>query len=439
MRPADVHPVQADEFAQWMSRFAPYERAPRLAVAVSGGRDSLALTHLAADWARARGGQVLAVTVDHGWRDSSAAEAAQVGDWMAAQNIPHTVMVWNSPQTGRGLEAAAREARYGMLEEFCRAQGALHLLLGHHQSDQQETHMMRRARRSGPAGLAGMSGVRELAHLRVLRPLLAVPRARLTATLQARGLDWIEDPSNRDLRFERARLRASSDPAEADSAVRERVARYGRERARLDRECAILAAASVQVNPAGFALLKMDRLRAAASDVARELLGRLVRSVSGGVYPPRGARLSNLWHRIRDDQMDRTRTLAGCLIHPLDDDTLMICREVSALPEPEAALQMPLRGQTRFWDGRFRLAVGRKDENLCVDSLGRAGRNNPDGAGHDDYAGLHRDVRFALPALYRGGELVARPSFDPDDAPARTVKVRFAPQIEVCGAPFGKV
>lgn len=439
MRCADAHPVQADEFAQWMARFAPFEAAPRLAVAVSGGRDSLALTHLAADWASDRGGDVLAVTVDHGLRESSAAEAVQVGEWMAARNIAHTVLEWNASPTGRGLEAAAREARYALLEEFCRARGVLHLLLGHHQSDQQETHMMRQARRSGPAGLAGMSEVRELAHLRVLRPLLTVPRTRLTATLRSRGLEWIEDPSNLDLRFERARLRAAGDPEEADSALRERITHFGRARSRLDCQRAALAAASVHVNPAGFALLKMNRLRAADPDVARDLLGHLITCVSGGVYPPRGARLSNLWHRIRDGQMDRTRTLAGCLIHPLHDDRLMICREVSALPAPETPAQLPLRGEVRFWDGRFRLAVGRQAENLCVDALGRAGRNNPDGAGHADYAGLHRDVRFALPALYSGGELVARPAFDPDDSSARTVKVRFAPQIAVCAAPFGKV
>lgn len=435
----DAQPVRAEEFAKWMSRFAPFESAPSLAVAVSGGRDSMALAYLAADWARARGGEVLAVTVDHGLRENAAAEATQVRAWMAARTIPHTVLKWDASRPGSGLEEAARAARYALLEAFCRAHGVLHLLLGHHQSDQHETHVMRRARKSGPAGLAGMAGVRELTHLRVLRPLLEVPRARLTATLQERGLGWIEDPSNRDLRFERARLRAIAESAKSGLEEPNQVSLYGLQRSKSDHERAALAAASVHVNPAGFALLTGDRLRRGDFDVARDLLGRLISCVSGRVYPPRGPRLSSLWQLIQDDKLNRTRTLGGCLIRPLSDGKVLICREISALSEPQPVLSSSAREQSLRWDGRFQIRIARHKAAVCVDALGRAGLNNPQGAGHGDYAGLHRDVRFALPALYQAGELVARPSFDPDNVLARTLKVRFAPQLPVAGAVFGKV
>ena len=182
-----------------MARFAPYESSPRVVVAVSGGRDSMALVLLAAEWARARGGDIRAVTVDHGLRPGSAEEAVRVGGWMNAQGIAHDVLTWSTPETESGIEQAARDARYQLLEAYCRDRGALHLLVGHHLSDQLETHAMRLARESGPAGLAGMAGVRELGHVRLLRPFLDTPRARLTATLQAREQNWIEDPSNCDL------------------------------------------------------------------------------------------------------------------------------------------------------------------------------------------------------------------------------------------------
>mgnify|MGYP003338841754 CR=1 FL=1 len=83
-------------------------------------------------------------------------------------------------------EAAARNARYALLEEYCGAHGILHLLVGHHRDDQSETQALRRTRGSGTVGRAGMPAVRDLTHTRILRPLLEVPRGRLTATLAAR-------------------------------------------------------------------------------------------------------------------------------------------------------------------------------------------------------------------------------------------------------------
>src|SRR4029077_5614108 len=83
----------------------------------------------------------------------------------------------------------------------------LHLLIAHHADDQAETVAMRATRASGPDGLAGMAALVEQREARLLRPLLSVPRARLTATLEARAVAWIDDPSNLDSRFERARLR----------------------------------------------------------------------------------------------------------------------------------------------------------------------------------------------------------------------------------------
>ena len=90
-------PIAAAEFYHWMNCLGPFERAPCLAVAVSGGRDSMALALLAKDWADAQGGQVLAVTVDHGLRPESSIEAEQVGRWMAARGIAHHALRWETP------------------------------------------------------------------------------------------------------------------------------------------------------------------------------------------------------------------------------------------------------------------------------------------------------------------------------------------------------
>jgi len=104
-----------EEFAARLDRLGPYERAPRLAVAVSGGADSLALALLADAWARRRGGAIAALTVDHRLRPESAAEARQTGEWLAARGIAHRTLVWEGPYPASDVQAEARAARYRLL------------------------------------------------------------------------------------------------------------------------------------------------------------------------------------------------------------------------------------------------------------------------------------------------------------------------------------
>ena len=197
-------------FAARMARLGPFEPAPRVGVGVSGGPDSLALCLLLDRWTRDRGGSVLALTVDHGLRAAAAGEAAAVGAFCAARGIPHRVLRVAGPAPDAGLQAWARRARHALLEAACEAEGILHLALAHHADDQGETLLLRLARGSGPDGLAGMGALRETGAVRLVRPLLGVPRAALAAVCAEAGVGGVADPSNDDPRFARARLRAVS-------------------------------------------------------------------------------------------------------------------------------------------------------------------------------------------------------------------------------------
>ncbi len=348
-------PLQAADFAALIGAFAPFEPAPRLAIGVSGGADSLALTLLAQGWAQAQGGAVAALTVDHGLRPEAAAEAAQVGAWLAARGIEHTILAWRGPLPVRGIQAAAREARYRLLEGWCAEAGVLHLLLAHHREDQAETVLLRLARRSGLDGLAGMSATVERAACRVLRPLLPVPRARLVATLQALGQSWIEDPSNRDHRYARARLRQGLAPlAEAGLTV-ERLAasaaRLGRARAALEVEVAALLARSTAIHPAGFARIDAAALAAAPAEIGLRALAAVLLMVGGAAYPPRSERLARL-HRRLAGGLGGGCTLGGCRILPRRGGVL-VCREPAATAAPVAARP----GAAVTWDGRFHLRL----------------------------------------------------------------------------------
>jgi tRNA(Ile)-lysidine synthase len=429
-----------------MARAAPFEAAPRLAVAVSGGADSLALTLLADRWAAGCGGTVVALTVDHGLRAAAAAEAAQVGAWLRTRGIRHHILPWQGPKPGHGLkpaglQAAARAARRDLLTAYCRASGILHLLLAHHQDDQAETLVMRLAADSGPDGLAGMAALVEAADLRVLRPLLDVPRARLAATLDAFGQEWIEDPSNRDQRFSRARIRAlaaSGDAVAAPAAV------FGRERARRDDAVAELLARSVAVYPQGWALVAPDLLGAAAPDLARRALARILMCVGGEAYAPRGERLDALFAAIRERGLAGGRTLAGCRLIPRRQG-LAVVREAAAMAEAT-----PVTGPGRYdWDGRFRVRVeGKMRPGTVVRALGEDGWQAvaaAPGSGPKPLRSLVLPpVRATLPALCDLDGVVdvphltyRRQGVDPDSV--KVVSVSFRPRHALAGAAFASI
>ncbi|HYD11365.1 MAG TPA: tRNA lysidine(34) synthetase TilS [Allosphingosinicella sp.] len=171
-------------------------------VAVSGGPDSLALLLLAE---AAFPGRIEAATVDHGLRPESAAEAALVAEICAARAIPHATLT--GPPVEGNVQAGARALRYELLGGWARERGLGFVLTAHHRDDQAETLLMRLQRGAGLAGLAGIRPRAEIGGLTVFRPLLGWSRAELAAIVAGAGLVPVEDPSNRDERYDRARLR----------------------------------------------------------------------------------------------------------------------------------------------------------------------------------------------------------------------------------------
>ena len=178
--------------------------AGTLGLAVSGGPDSLALLLLAQ---AALPGQVAAATVDHGLRAANADEAAMVAALCQRLGVPHAILPVTLAEGN--LQAEARAARYAALAEWMSAADVAALATAHHADDQAETLLLRLNRGSGVAGLAGVRerGVVPRTRLPLVRPLLGWRRSELTAVVAAAGLTAVDDPSNRDDRFDRARIR----------------------------------------------------------------------------------------------------------------------------------------------------------------------------------------------------------------------------------------
>ena len=396
------HPLTLPELAASLDAIGGFEARPLIAVAVSGGPDSIALILLADRWARQRGGEAWALTVDHGLRPESAEEARIVAGWLAARAIPHDILVWTGDKPKSGLQEAAREARYQLLEQWCRAHGVLHLSTAHHREDQRETYLIRRRAGSGIDGLAGMSAVRELAGCRLIRPLLAVPRARLRALLEAEGQPFLRDPSNLNPVFERARLRAAA------SSVGDRIEEiraYGRRR--IAREAALdqALARAVGLHPAGFAAVDASVLVELEGELAERLFGRVAASIGAARYPARRARLARL-HAGLTARPDRARTLGGCRFVPWRG-RLLVLREL-------AAASAPVRlepGANLLWDRRFAVDLAATAPGgFMLGYLGQSGAaaapKHRTGRGT---GGLPPLVHPVLPALWDEAGLAAVP------------------------------
>lgn len=418
-------PPDGAEFAALMAPLGPFEPRPRLAVAVSGGADSLALALLAAAWAHARGGAVLGLIVDHGLRAAAAREAADAANCLETQGIPARILRLEHLAPGPGVAARARMARYAALAGACRDAGIVHLLLGHHAADQAETVLLRALSASGPAGLAGMAALSEAGGLRLLRPLLGLAPVRLRALLVSRGLGWAEDPSNTDPRATRARLRhlradrAGDGPATLALCAAARSA--GAARAAAEAEIASLLAARAEFRPEGFALLDPAPLPPAA-------LGALLRAIAGAAQMPARAGLAVL------AAAPRPATLGGARLMPagrLGPGMLLVLREAVRMAPPVPARPGAL------WDGRFRLTCGADpgSEPLAGAQLGALGAAAAGGLrGRSD---LPAAVLETLPALWRDGTLLAAPAiaYDPGGV-AAGLRLLFAPRHPAAGAPF---
>lgn len=397
-RPAAVSDpaLDASAFDALMARFAPFEPAPHLAIGVSGGADSLALALLAQDWANARGGGITALTIDHGLRPESGTEAAQVGAWLGARGIAHAILPWSGAKPRRAIQARARAARRALLTQWCRTHGVLHLLLAHQRDDQAETVLLRRQSQSGPDGLAAMAAIVELPGLRILRPLLGWPHAALTAFLEARGQNWLEDPSNQNPAFTRIRLRRGLDEARA-AALAAAAADSGRIRAGRDREIAQLLAQFVAVFPQGWASVAWGELHGVDDSLSQAVLARVLRTIGGGAYAPRGEGLARLQRRLNDGALGGGATLGGCRVVP-DKGRILVAREAGLCRD------MPLdEPGLRHWDGRFAVTVARTaapGSGLRLGPLGEAGwaalvhAHKP-----VRYLTIPYAVRLALPAV----------------------------------------
>jgi len=312
--------------AEASALFRGLETLPGLILAVSGGPDSTALLVLAARWAKRlkRAPGLLAVTVDHGLRPQAAREANAVKRLARRLGVAHRTMRWRGRKPRTGLQEAARIARYRLLAEAAGREGYAHVLTAHTLDDQAETVLFRLARGSGVLGLAGMAQAAPLpasgdSTIFLVRPFLHVPKQRLIATLKTARIAYADDPTNRDPRFARPRLRLLM-PALAREGLDARgLARLAMRMRRVEAtlavavEAARAALAPQPWPPRGPIVFETAHFARLPAEVALRLLGQAI-AHAGDEGPVELAKLEELYEALRQAQSRLRRTLAGALV-----------------------------------------------------------------------------------------------------------------------------
>ncbi len=419
-------PIRPDELEGLFARFAALGPC---ALAVSGGSDSTALMVLFADWLRQRGrpaGSCTVLTVDHGLRPTSADEARAVGASAVELGYRHATLTWDDPKPRSGIQAAARSARYRLMGGYMRAHGIGLLLTAHTRDDQAETLLMRLARGSGLDGLAAMVPLSPLGEHGpgdiaagggrwVGRPFLDVPKTCLRATLEERGIRWMEDPSNIAPEFERARLRAARRHLDALGLTPDMLALSAARLARARRAIEGMVddlcdprAGAVRVDPCGVVLIDRAPLREAAEEVALRVLERAVVAAGGSGERVPLAKLESVLAGVRAPRATAPArwTLARALI-AAEPSAVRVEREPGREPLPEIVVAP---GAAALWDGRFRVTVAAAFPGpVEVRALSEAGvrdlRRRAPAA-----QGVSARVAAAVPSIRHQGRLVAVPS-----------------------------
>jgi tRNA(Ile)-lysidine synthase len=375
--------LSAEVHAVLDARLNAHSPAP-LAVALSGGGDSRALALMAAEWASARGRRLLVLNVNHqispqsaAWTQACAALAQRLG-------VSFRALAWEGDKPAQGLQAAARAARHRLLAEAARQAGAAVVLLGHTADDLREAAAMRAAGSTTPSPRewAPSPVWPEGRGVFLLRPMLGLDRADLRAWLAARGEPWIDDPSNDNMKFARARARASrpAGPVDQEAPHRQMAER----------------AAAAMVDGAG--VISLSR-----AGLPGRLIAAACLCAAGSSRPPRGERLARVQALIAS-RADGVATLAGARIEA-QGEAVRFMRELGRGAEPTLHLAA---GRPEVWDGRFEMSADRPVRIAML--AGRMARL--EAAERRALQAIPTKARGALPAVV-GAEAVACPVLAP--------------------------
>ena len=394
--------ITTEDFSYLMTPFQTIVSQSKIAVAVSGGPDSLCLAILLSQWARNNNVVVACLIVDHQLRTESTHEAEITKHQLQQICEDVTILTWHGMKPKTKIQEHARHKRYELLTTWCLDHNYDHLFIAHHIQDQQETSVWRLMRGSDLWGLAGMSAQSYKNGITLCRPLLTISKERLLATLASTSFIAVQDPSNHNDSFARVavRKRLSSLPTMP-------IMRLGYLRQSFDLWLTTFVNRYVQTHSNGYLSLNRDEFIRLSRPFQAYLLVHLLKVMAGLSYPPRRQDIETLI-TILLNQGVKSCTLGGCVfLHKHLD--IIIVREWQATPMLNVDVTNKII--TVIWDNNFHIKMVGLDDNqtFTIKSLGRQGWqqlcHQQERYDIDQLKTIPYAVRLALPALWHENQL----------------------------------
>jgi tRNA(Ile)-lysidine synthase len=320
-----------DIFSQKLAEIFADKLPKKIAVAVSGGCDSVALTFLLDEFCRGKKIKLFAVTVDHKMREGSKREALELNKILAKKKIFHEVLEISAkkiPQ--KNIEASLRELRYELLGDFCEENKIEHLFLGHHLGDVAENFLIRLFRGSGLDGLSTMAEVGEYKKIKLVRPLLNFNKSELQDFLRAEKIKWFEDETNDDEKFLRNKIRKFFKSFEEKNLIQKRIKKATDEisemRDFLD-EVLLREAYSAVRFEGNYFLLNHEKFKQIPRKIGLKILALILMEVGGKEYKPRLEKLQRFYEWIVVTQNHKRKNFYGCMVAKFDGEFLKVYAE----------------------------------------------------------------------------------------------------------------
>ena len=299
--------------------FAQKYSGKRLAVAVSGGADSVCLLH----WAVKIGLNVTALHVNHGLRDAADTETQYVVDLCKKLQIPYQVFYWTDDKPTTGLEAAARDARYKFMTDWCLENNIDALMIAHQADDQIETFLMNLSRGSGVSGLSAMQPESYRNGVKIVRPLLGIFRSELIKYCDENDIKYFDDEMNEDESYTRVKIRKnrhlmSDKLGISDSRILLAIENLSRARDALDSNIDSLVQSVLYDD---YALFSDSFLFDLPPDISLKFIGVLIQTIGGNNYQPR---LNSLVFALSKLKSDCKFTLGHCTLRRFKNQILIV-------------------------------------------------------------------------------------------------------------------
>lgn len=387
----------------------------KLAVAVSGGIDSMALMFIADKWCKNNNIELFVITVDHQLREESSKEAKYVAEICKKYNINHTILVWEGEKPQHNIELIARENRYNLISKFCKQNNINTLLIAHHLQDQTETFFIRLFRGSGIDGLASMNDINNMYGLTILRPFLECCKEDLQTFLEEKQIQWVEDPSNNDEKYLRNKIRkflnSFDNKQEILSRINSAVENINESKLSINSLIKNIEKKIVSYNSFGTCLLDKNKLIEQDDIVALKILSTISMKISGNIYKPRLKKLKRLFETIKENE-EVKYTFYGCVFETYKDNLIMIYREYNSILEDKKLIC----GEEVVWDNRFIVKLNKQVDDVVITHI-KEGEfktllNNTKLNNREKYKelrevrGIEKNIFHTLPVVKCNGEYV---------------------------------